>query len=361
MNAVRPTVLVTGVSGNLGTRLLPLLTTDFDVVGVDLCPPRDCKLARFEKMDLGKEASCEQLVRLLKETKAFAVVHLAFVIDPHRTGVLDEDRMWRINVPGTARVMEAIAEVNRLYGGVSKFIFPSSVSAYGPETPEFVNEGFPLGAHTLPYAIHKQECDEVVRQRADGMGACSSYILRPHIFAGASVQNYLIGVLRGTPLGTGKWAERLRSRGARLPLMIPFGRHSVEKLFQFVHIDDMARLLAHLVRRETAPGSITVLNVAGRGSALTLAQVAEIANAKLWRSPRWFTRMMLKFLWKMEVSTVPPDALPYMIGSYTMDTARLKKFLGADYERVIRYTIQDALADSFREVETADQAVSVTP
>ena len=32
------TVLVTGVSGNLGTRLLPLLS-DFHVVGVDVRPP----------------------------------------------------------------------------------------------------------------------------------------------------------------------------------------------------------------------------------------------------------------------------------------------------------------------------------
>ena len=62
-------------------------------------------------------------------------MHLAFVIDPVRTGVLDVERMWQINVAGTARVMEAIAEVNRHGGRVEKFVFISSVSAYGPETP----------------------------------------------------------------------------------------------------------------------------------------------------------------------------------------------------------------------------------
>ena len=60
--------------------------------------------------------------------------------------------MWQTNVAGTARVMEAISVVNRTGGHVRQFIFPSSVSAYGPETPGPVKEDFPLRAHTLPYA-----------------------------------------------------------------------------------------------------------------------------------------------------------------------------------------------------------------
>ena len=349
MNAARPVVLVTGISGNLGIRLLPMLTHDFDVVGVDMHPPRSGTLARFEAIDLGKESSCQLLVDLLRETGAFAVVHLAFVIDPMRTGVTDVDAMWRINVAGTARVMEAIAEINRLQGGIRKFVFPSSVSAYGPETPPFVGEDFPLGAHTLPYAIHKKESDEVVRYRADTLGECNTYILRPHIYTGATVQNYLVGVLRGTPLGKGKLGESLRQRNVRLPLLIPFGKLAGEKLFQFVHVDDVARLLAYIVRIAKDVPGVDVLNVAGRGEAVTIEQAAQIANAKIIRAPAWVATAILKLLWKTGVSSIPPAALPYMIGSYTMDTKRLKKFLGRDYEKVIQYTIKDALADSFKE------------
>jgi hypothetical protein len=36
-----------------------------------------------------------------------------------------------------------------------------------------------------------------------------------------------------------------------------------------------------------------------------------------------------------------------MTGEYLMKTDRLRKFLGEDYENVIRYTIADAFADSF--------------
>src|SRR5439155_772664 len=100
-------------------------------------------------------------------------------------GVLNVDRMWQINVAGTARVMEAITEANRDVAVVEKFIFPSSVSAYGSDLPRLVTEEFPLGAHTLPYAIHKMESDRVVQQRAPSLRGCSVYMLRPHILAGA--------------------------------------------------------------------------------------------------------------------------------------------------------------------------------
>ena len=88
---------------------------------------------QFERMDLGGEESCRQLFHLLRDTRAEAVVHLAFILDPVRAGVLDVDRMWQINVAGTARVMEAITEVNHEETIVKKFVFPSSVAVYGPD------------------------------------------------------------------------------------------------------------------------------------------------------------------------------------------------------------------------------------
>jgi nucleoside-diphosphate-sugar epimerase len=344
-------VVVTGISGNLGQRLLPLLAERFEVIGVDMRPPEDAsQLKRFEPLDLGREASCQALVELIQETRASAVIHLAFVIDPLRTGVTAVDRMWQINVAGTARVMEAISVVNRRRPTVSKFIFPSSVSAYGPETPTLVGEDYPLGAHTLPYAVHKKESDIVVRYRADQMGECTTYLLRPHIFTGATVQNYLVGALRGTPLGKGRWGEKMRAKGTRLPLLLPFGEEQLQKKFQFVHVDDMARLLTWLaVRPELHAGQVHVLNVAGRGEAITIQRCAELAGQKLVRVPRWLAQWILTFLWKRGASSIPPAALPYMIGSYTMNTSRLQTLLGEDYTTVIEHTVEEALADSFRE------------
>ena len=349
----KPVVVLTGVSGNLGMRLLPQLGR-YTVIGVDVTPPKtDCEL-QFESLDLGEESSTRTFYELLRDTHAYSVIHLAFVIDPVRTGVLDVDRMWRINVAGTARVMEAITEVNRSADdGIKQFIFPSSVSAYGPDLPAPATEDTPLAAHTLPYAIHKKESDEVVRQRCSALRGCSVYILRPHIFAGASVENYLMGAFRGTPNGKSERAQKMRAAGKRLPCMLPRGRKYLDNRLQFIHVDDMARVLYHILQREPEPQRLTVLNVAGSGEPLTFAQCIEMAQAKLIRVPgKWAMRQILRLLWKQRISAIPPEALPYMTGEYIMNPDRLRRFLGPEYEHVIRYSIRDAFADSFRTVAT---------
>ena len=53
MGDAKPTVVVTGISGNLGSRLLPQLG-GFNVIGVDVTPPATDLPLRFERMDLGK-------------------------------------------------------------------------------------------------------------------------------------------------------------------------------------------------------------------------------------------------------------------------------------------------------------------
>jgi nucleoside-diphosphate-sugar epimerase len=345
----KPVVVLTGVSGNLGRRLLPLLGR-YSVIGVDISPPKtDCEL-QFESLDLGQESSTRSFYELLRDTHAYAVIHLAFVIDPVRTGVLDVDRMWQINVAGTARVMEAITEVNRTANdGVKQFIFPSSVSAYGSDLPRPATEDSALAAHTLPYAIHKKESDEVVQQRCAALRGCSVYILRPHIFAGASVENYLMGAFRGTPNGKSERAQKMRAAGTRLPCMLPNGQKYLNNRLQFIHVDDMARVLHHILQREPEPQRLTVLNVAGSGEPLTFAQCIQMAQAKLIRVPgKWVMRQILRFLWNQKISAIPPQALPYMTGEYIMNTDRLRRFLGPEYEHVIRYSIRDAFLDSFQ-------------
>ena len=349
MDTAKPTIIVTGVSGNLGQRLVQQLS-DFTIVGIDVTPPTRCHVDRFVALDLGNEESTRELLLLLREVQPVSFVHLAFVIDPQRTGILDVDRMWRINVAGTARVMEAIAEANRNTATtIRQFIFPSSVSAYGSDMPTAVAENAPLEAHTLPYAIHKKESDEVVQQRAPSLRGCGVFILRLHIFAGSTVENYLMGAFRGTPNGKSARAARMRQSAKRLPCMLPFGQKYVDNKIQFIHIDDMARLIAWILKREPEAQRLTILNVAGRGEPLTFGQCIEMAHAKLLRVPgQWSMRCILQLLWNWNISAIPPDAVPYMSGQYIMNTDRLKKFLGADYERVIAKTNFEAFADSFQ-------------
>ena len=344
-----PSILVTGISGNLGQRLLPMLN-GYRVIGVDFRPPKSDLPIQFVKMDLGEEASCQRLLHLLRETRPAAVVHLAFVMDAVRTGVLDRDRAWQINVAGTARVMEAIAEANREWPMVEKFVFMSSVSAYGPGLSKPAAEETPLAARTYLYGIDKMEADRVVQQRGTSLRGCSVYTLRPHIFAGASVDNYFMEAFRGIPGGSSKRAAKMRERGKRLPCMLPSGKQYLQNRIQFVHVDDVARLIEHILRKtEPEAQRLTVLNVAGRGEPMTYEQCVRIANAKLIRVPTvGLFKLALEFLWKMKVSTIPPDVVPYMTSETVMDTSRLGSFLGDEYKNVIRYPVAEAFAECFK-------------
>lgn len=353
-----PSIIVTGISGNLGQRLLPLLT-GFRVVGVDFRPPATDQSLQFEKMDLGEEASCLQLLQLMREVRPIAVAHLAFVMDAARTGIVDRERMWKVNVAGTARVMEAVTEANREWPMVEKFIFVSSVAAYGPHLVKAVPEDCPLAARTYIYGMHKMEADRVVQQRAPSLRGCSAYILRPHIFAGASVDNYFMEAFRGVPGGSSKRAARMREQGKRLPCMLPSGKEYLQHRVQFVHIDDMARLIAFILKKSDPEAQrLTILNVAGRGTSLTYEQCVHLANAKLLRVPtEKLFELVLQFLWKTKISTIPPDVAPYITSSTVMDTTRLQEFLGVEYKNVIRHPVSEAFAECFKK-ESKEEKVA---
>jgi nucleoside-diphosphate-sugar epimerase len=232
------------------------------------------------------------------------------------------------------------------------------VAAYGSDLPRPATEEARLDGHTLPYAIHKKESDEVVQLRAPALVNCSVYLLRPPIFVGATVQNYMVNAFRGTPGGAGRWGKRLRQQGKRLPCMLPRGDRYLRNKLQFVHVDDVARLIAHILHIQgPAPQRLTVLNVAGRGEPLTFERCVQLAHNKLVRVPGlWSFRLLLEFFWKAGISAIPPETVPYMTGQYIMDTSRLIAFLGAKHEEVIRYTVEDAFKDTFRSPQTAANA-----
>ena len=347
MGPKKPALLVTGVSGNLGRRLLPLLD-DFHVIGLDIAAPREIETSfEFEQIDLGQEPSCGRMAAMLRQTHAVGVVHLAFVLDPLQTGILDRDRMWRINVAGTARVVEAIAEANRMGAKVGKLLHLSSVSVYGPNLKRPVRENDELKAHTLAYAVHKKESELAVQARVQSLGGCDVYILRPHIFAGATVSNYMIDCIRGTAYGPGRVGRMLARRKSKLPIILPMGKEFLEHKLQFAHVDDVARVIAWLLARGKESDQLTILNVASRGDSLTVAQCAEIIGTPVRRLPTVIMcRALVNTMWSMGATSIPPDSFPYLIGSYTLDISKLHVLLADSYEKVIRYTNESALIDS---------------
>ena len=339
-------ILVTGISGNLGRRLAPLLT-DYDLISVDVHAPQPgVRAGKFFPLDLSTTVGQQKLSQIVRSEEIDAVLHLAFVIDPVQTGITDERRMWQANVAATQHLLEAIAARNRTQAVIKLFVFLSSVSAYGPDLPERVREDAPLLAHTLPYAIHKRESDLICQQVYSALGGSAVYIYRPHIYAGATVDNYILRAIRGKPSGRG-WLARLFERfGWRVPALLPESSEGGE--LQFVHVDDVARVLQWTLRNFRL-GCLEIFNLAGGGPSIAFGECVRLAGTPVrrLRSVRQIERV-LRFFWSVGLSGVPPESIPYYLSSYTMDTTRLRNALGPDCETILRFSTREALDDALR-------------
>lgn len=251
-------------------------------------------------------------------------------------------RQWEINVLGTRNLLDAVERVNRRERQVDLLLYLSSVTSYGPFLPLPVGEDHPQRPHTYTYALHKKETDQMCRARYPRLNGCAVYVVRGHIFLGPGVENFIVHALRGRPSDRtrlGRWVQR---RGWSLPLLLPRGE-TYRGRYQFMHIDDAARLMAWLCGNYE-PGKLLVLNAQGRGAPLTGDDLARLCGLRLLRLPSYsLVGLLYRVFWALGLSPVPPEALPYFAGSYVMNTERLQKLLEADYTRIIGFTAEEAV------------------
>ncbi len=338
----RPAILVTGLSGNLGQHLAPYLT-EHPLVGVDLFRPRiDHPRVEFYQIDLSQADAPDALENLIRETQVRQVVHLAFVLDPARTGATDRRRQWEINIRGTSHLLDAIQRVNRVRPQVQFFLYLSSVTSYGPMLPGPVDEDYPQQPHTYTYALHKKETDQLCCERFPRLNGCSVYIVRGHIFLGRNVDNFIVHSLRGEPARRSWFGRWLARHGWKLPLLLPRGAE-YDGLYQFMHIDDAARLMAWLCHNYE-PAKLMILNAQGRGSPLTAADIGRVGHVPVLRIGSYrFVESLYRLFWAIGVSPVPAEAFPYFAGSYVMNTERLERLLGPEYPQIVRFTSEEAM------------------
>ena len=174
------------------------------------------------------------------------------------------------------------------------------------------------------------------------------YILRPHVYAGRSMDNFILRALRGQPSGRGVLARLFLRARWRVPVLLPAGDVHIGR-FQYVHVDDMARLMAWILTHYR-PGALEVVNVAGQGDPLTIPEALALSRVRFWRLRSYrLVQWLYGLAWSVGLSGVPPKVLPYFVGTYLMKTDRLRALLGSDYETVIRFSSREALADSFED------------
>ena len=139
-------VVVVGATGNVGTSLIEVLRREpaiTDLVGVARrLPEWHPDGVTWVPADIAT-ADLNEVV-----AGADAVVHLAWLLQPSR----DEAQMWRTNVIGTRRVLQAVADER-----VPVVVYASSIGAYSPAPDgQFVDESWPTdGVATSAYSRQK--------------------------------------------------------------------------------------------------------------------------------------------------------------------------------------------------------------
>src|SRR5262245_24915848 len=124
-------VVVTGGSGQLGSRVLRRLAADRKVkaiTSIDLRPPA---IASPKIRAVTADVRDQDIGRHMKDHDA--LVHLAFVV----TEVRPRDEVEAVNVGGSANVFAAGAAA-----GITRIVYSSSIAAYGvvPGHPEPITE-----------------------------------------------------------------------------------------------------------------------------------------------------------------------------------------------------------------------------
>jgi nucleoside-diphosphate-sugar epimerase len=285
------TIAVTGASGVLGQRLLPLLDGRDDVVRIVALDVRDPtrrvgKLA-FQRADLAST----DLPPLLEDVDA--LVHLAARRDPHP----DERLMERVNVEGTRRLLDAASAV-----GVRKIVWVSSAAVYGawPDNPVPLGEDALLRPNPgyLP-PLHDAESERLLAEWSEQNADAGVVVLRLAPVVGPGSMSLLARAALGHAPATVRDAAR--------PV-------------QVVHVDDAAAAVSLAV----AGPLDGVYNVAADSWLDATEADALVGHRRLPGLPYELAHRTLGAMWKTGLGDAPPSVLPYLVHPWVVANDRLK-------------------------------------
>jgi nucleoside-diphosphate-sugar epimerase len=303
-HAITVRVVVIGATGNCGTSIVRALSAEpavDEILGVARRLP-ELELAKVDWAAADVER--DDLRSLLRG--ANAVVQLAWRIQPSR----DLNALWRTNVYGTTRVLEAVVDAR-----VPALVYASSVGTYarGPKD-RLVDESWPAtGIAASFYARHKAE----VERRLDVFEGEHPEIrvvrVRPGLVfkreAATGVRRLFLGPFAPTPL--------LRRSLLRVVPDVPGLR------VQAVQGDD----LADLYRRAVVGDARGAFNAAA-DPVLDARVVAARLGAVRVPLPPAVARAAVELTWRARLQPSPRGWVELGLGVPLMDSTRARRELG---------------------------------
>jgi nucleoside-diphosphate-sugar epimerase len=131
MTTLMKHIMVTGAAGQIGTELLKVLRNRHgrdNVLATDIqTPPGPSSLdsGPFELCDVTQKKNIEAVV---EKYRIDTIYHMAAILSA--AGEKNPHRAWNVNINGTYNILETARE-----RGITRVFVPSSIAAFGPETP----------------------------------------------------------------------------------------------------------------------------------------------------------------------------------------------------------------------------------
>jgi UDP-glucose 4-epimerase len=306
------TVLVTGVSRDLGRTCARSLATDPDVarvIGVDVMPPRgDIGDVQFVRADIRNPVIAKVIAREEVDT----VVHMSVIATPGTAGA--RGTMKELNVIGTMQLLAACQKADSLRTLVVK----SSTIAYGASNRDpamFTEDMQPRGRARTGYAKDVAEVEAYVRGFARRRPDVTVTQLRCANVIGPRVVSPVTSYFR-LPV---------------IPTVLGF-----DPRLQFLHESDLNRVLRHAV----TAGVHGTFNVAGDG-VLMLSQALRRLQRPGVPLPGFAFGGLGSALKSARLVDLSPELVAFLTYGRGVDTTRMRTHLGFEP----RYTTAEAFGE----------------
>jgi nucleoside-diphosphate-sugar epimerase len=313
----KPTLLITGASGLIGSALLQRAQHEYKVIALDIVEPKVTDASYdFVHCDLSDEQSVRQSLEQVQRTHGLcvaSVVHLAAYYDfSGGPSPLYE----QLTIEGTRRLLTALDEFE-----VEQFVFSSSLLVMAPaQSGELLDETSPTRAE-WEYPKSKLATEAVVRQT---QGDIPAVILR---IAGVYAED-----CHSIPI-----AQQIR-RIYEKDLESYFFPGNSEHGQSFVHLDDVIDCLMRTVAKRSELDHTELLLI-GEPEVLSYGtlqhQIGELLHGTQWPTIRIPKTVAKAGAWMQNVlssSEQEPFIKPWMVDQadahYPVNPARARTKLG---------------------------------
>jgi UDP-glucose 4-epimerase len=302
------TVLVTGISGNLGRALAKQLHTETRVVGIDRRPfagkPKDID---HVQVDLRK-ARVEEAFR---HRRVEALIHMGIMHDPR----MPFSEAHSFNVVGTQKILDLCVRHR-----VKKVVVLSSANVYGPrpENSSFLSEEAPLmGADRHSDLRDLVELDMYAQSFMWKHPELETVIVRPVNIVGPTVRNAPANYLR---------------------LETPLTVMGFDPMVQLIHEEDVCRALVLALR----PGLRGVFNVTGPGEVPLSAVFRELGRRSI-PIPHPLARPLVRRAFEARLTSFPPEEVDHVQYLCVVDGSRFAREAAWAPRHSLRETIRSVL------------------